>query len=259
MKFVDLHSHILPGIDDGAKNAEIAALMANACLQQGIDTIVCTPHYYHSRKNSVASFIEKREESLELLKNELTKRNKPSPEFFLGAEVLFDCELTEIQDIEKLAFSGTNYILIEMPYTPWQTWMFEYIYDLIALKNLTPVIAHIERYEQSPEMIEQLAGMEVCFQINADSVLGGPCKSRAHKLLDEGLVQIIATDTHNMNSRPPKMSEAFKAIEQKYSEKYSAHLIENSRRIIQNLEIEKAELEYYAHKTKKRFFGRFFR
>lgn len=259
MKFVDLHSHILPKLDDGAKNEQIAADMAAEYVKNGVTDVVCTPHYYRTREKNADDFREKRAKSLELLKNELKSRNITPPNFLLGAEVHFDCDLTEIEGIEKLAFTGTDYILIEMPDSPWQDWMFDYIYDLIAVKRLTPIIAHLERYEQPFSMVEKLAKMEVYCQVNASSVLGGPFKAQAHKLLKNRLVQLISTDTHNMTTRPPKIKEAFDVISQKYSSDYADRIMENGYRVIKNLELEKTDIEYYVPAKKKGFLRRLFK
>lgn len=115
MKYADLHSHILPYMDDGARDLETAVQLVSACVAQGIDTIVCTPHFSPATDRSVLEFIKKRDASLELLLNELKKRDITAPKMLLGAEILFDCDLSEVENLEKLAFTGTDYILLEMP------------------------------------------------------------------------------------------------------------------------------------------------
>lgn len=258
--YADIHSHVLPYIDDGAKDLETAVQLVIACTEQGIDTIVCTPHFSYSKENTVEIFIKKREESLNLLKSELKKRDIPAPEFVLGAEVAFDCDLTEIKDLEKLAIAGTNYILLEMPDVTWQTWMFDYIYTLIAQKNLIPIIAHVERYNQTKEVMDKLKRLEVYFQVSASAVAHRKLNDNVCKLLKSGDVHFIATDTHSLRTRPPEMKRAMEVIKTKFSPSYEEALIENSYKVLKNVLCHKKEVEYYTFQKKKpNFFSKFFK
>ena len=146
MKLIDIHSHILQNIDDGSESVEMAIELLKESANQNVGTVVLTPHYYPSEKQTVESFLNNRQKALELLKGEMGKQEFDFPHLKLGAEVALTADLSKVQDIEKLAIEGTNYILIEMSYEVWQDWMFENLYFLIAAKNLIPVIAHIERY-----------------------------------------------------------------------------------------------------------------
>lgn len=257
MKYADLHSHILPYMDDGAKDLDTAVQLVSACLQQDIDTIVCTPHFSPSEDKNVLEFIKKRDESFRLLKNELEKRNIDAPKMLLGAEILFDCDLTEVADIEKLAFTGTDYILLEMPDVSWQDWMFDYIYNLIAQKKLTPIIAHVERCRQSKEAMNKLKRLEVYFQVNASSIVHKRNKNELAKLFKNKDVHFISTDTHSLKSRPPEMKEAMKIIENKYSYEYAHTIRENSYKVIRNEVCDKRD-EYYTYGEKRNgFLSRF--
>lgn len=259
MKYADLHSHILPYIDDGAKDLDIAVELISNCVNQGIDTIVFTPHYYPSRENSVNKFLEKRNKSFELLKNELIKRNIPMPEMKLGAEILFDCDLSEVSDIEKLKIEGTDYILLEMPDSTWQTWMFDYIYNLIAQKNIVPIIAHIERYSQTKEIMDKLKRLDVYFQINSSSIVHKVHSKNVNKLLKDGDVHFISTDTHSIKGRPPQMDKAMKIIEKKYGQEYVKNLVDNSYKVINNELCYKKEADYYTYPKKRSLFGSLFK
>ena len=261
MKYADIHSHILPYIDDGAKDLDTAVQLVSVCLEQDIDTIVCTPHFSPLADKNVLEFIKKRDESLALLKNELEKRNIPSPNFLLGAEVLLDCDLAEVENIEKLAITGTDYILLEMPDVTWQSWMFDYIYNLLALKNLIPVIAHVERYSQTKEAMDKLKRLEVYFQVNASSVIHNrKMNDEVSRLLKSGDVHFISTDTHSLKTRPPEMKKAMEIIEMKYTPQYAQTLRLNSYKVIKNEICHKKEAEYYTFEPKKRgFLSRFFK
>lgn len=261
MKYADLHSHILPYLDDGAKDIDSAVELVVACLEQDIDTIVCTPHFSPATDKSVLEFIKKRDESFRLLQSELKKRNIDAPNMLLGAEVLFDCDLSEVENLEMLAFTNTGYILLEMPDVTWQNWMFDYIYNLIAQKNLIPIIAHIERYTQTKEAMDKLKRLEVFFQVNASSVVHKRHHDVVSGLLKNKDVHFISTDTHSIKSRPPELKVAMEIIKSKYSSEYAETLCENSYKVIKNEICDKRELEYYTYDIKKKrgFFGRFFK
>lgn len=259
MGYIDFHSHVLPGIDDGAKDVKMSVEMIKECLSQGISTIVCTPHYYYSQKNSVEEFLRKREESCNALKSELLKNNI-QVELKMGAEVNFNCDLSTLENVVKLAIENTNYILIEMPYGTWQDGMFDYLYTLIAQKNLIPIIAHAERYYQNDKVFKKLENLDVYFQINASSFIShGSDKRNAMKLLKANKVHILGTDAHNIDTRPPELKKAFIYIKKKANISYVDYLIENSIRILNNEEIEKPENHYSYGYSQVPFFKRLFK
>lgn len=259
MDYIDLHSHVIPYIDDGAKDLDTAVAMVEACTSQGIKTIVCTPHFRRLNEKSVLSFIEKRAEMLELLKSELKRRNMEVPDFRLGAEVCFDCDLSEIENIEKLAIEGTNYILIEMPDILWQNWVLDYLFNLYAQKNLIPIIAHVERYDQPKEIIEKLKRLEVYFQVNASMFLGKRELKKGLKMLKNNEIHFIASDSHNMSMRKPALANAFDVISRKLSPGVVKELNSNALKVINNGDLDKKNIEYYTEDANLGFFGLLFR
>ncbi len=246
--YVDIHSHILPFLDDGAKDLQTAVALVKECINQGITTIICTPHYLYSEKDKVDSFIKRRDESFRLLKAELEKQNITDIDFRMGAEVNFNCDLSEVENIEKLAIEGTDYILIEMPFSTWQDGMFDYLYTLIAQKNLVPIIAHVERYYQNEREFKKLEKLEVYFQVNAPAFLDRGDKKNANKLLKSKKIHLIGTDTHSLNTRPPKMAEGFSYLSKKVGPDYAEYLRINGHLVLMNMEIEKNEIDYGYHK-----------
>ncbi len=255
--YVDIHSHILPFLDDGAKDLKTAVVLVKECINQGIKTIICTPHYLYSENNDVESFIKKRDESFALLKAELEKQNITDIDFRLGAEVSFNCDLSEIKDIEKLSIEGTDYILIEMPFSTWQDGMFDYLYTLIARKNLVPIIAHVERYYQNEREFKKLEKLDVYFQVNAAAFFDRADRKNANKLMKNKKIHLLGTDTHSISARPPKMEEGYTYIRKKYDSSYAEYIRNNGHLVIMNMEIEKNETDYGYHKPG--FFKIFFR
>ncbi len=256
--YVDIHSHILPFLDDGAKDLQTAVVLVKECISQGIKTIICTPHYLYSEKDDVESFIAKRNDSFRLLKAELEKQNITDIDFRLGAEVNFNCDLSEVKNIEKLAIEGTDYILIEMPFSTWQDGMFDYLYTLIARKNLIPIIAHVERYYQNEREFKKLEKLDVYFQVNASAFLERGDKRNANKLMKNKKIHLLGTDTHSLSTRPPKMEEGYAYIRKKFDSSYAEYIRTNGHLVIMNMEIEKKENDYGYYKPGllKRIFGR---
>ena len=242
--YVDIHSHILPFLDDGAKDLQTSVALVKECINQGIKTVICTPHYLYSEKNDIDNFIKKRDESFCLLKAELEKQNIGDIDFRLGAEVNFNCDLSGVKDIEKLAIEGTDYILIEMPFSVWQDGMFDYLYKLIAGKNLVPIIAHVERYYQNEREFKKLEKLQVYFQMNADAFFERADKKNADKLIKNKKIHLLGTDTHNLSLRPPKMKEGYSYIEKKIGNKYAEYIRTNGHLVTMNMEIEKNENDY---------------
>ena len=125
----DCHNHILPEIDDGSKSVEMSVAMLQMMQKQGIARVIATPHFYCHREKSVASYLERRQRKFE----KLMEASPPISNILLGAEVAIEKGLCDTPGIEKLAIEGTDLILLEVPYAPYQDWMEEEI-DNIAIK-----------------------------------------------------------------------------------------------------------------------------
>lgn len=212
------HIHILPGIDDGSKNVEMSKAMLNMLKAQGIDCIYATPHFYAHREKSVQDFLIKRQMAYK-------KINSPK-EVYLGAEIAIEHGISEISDIEKLAFQKTNLILLEFPYTSYAPWMEYEIYNISVEYHLTPIIAHIHRYLNlfSKEQMESILKMNAVFQVNNEAF--GDFKQRrfVRKLLKEGYPIIFGSDSHNLSDRKPNWEFLRKKI--------SAEILNNSEHIL---------------------------
>lgn len=258
MKFIDIHSHILQNIDDGSKDIETAIKILIESANQNVDTIILTPHFYSSKKQTVEDFIKRRDSLYNILKSEIKNRNLILPNLRVGAEVALDCDLSKVEHIEKLAIEGTNYILIEMPYEDWHDWMFESIYSIIASKNLIPIIAHIERYTlKKNELIDKLSKLEVYFQINASSLLDNSYMKETIKLINNNCIHFIGSDAHNLTDRPTRIKNAMEFLKDKVSVQFVDYLCNNSRLLLDNEYIEK-NYNYFDKKPRVSIFKNFF-
>lgn len=207
---VDFHTHILPYIDDGAKDADMSIGLLKMEQEQGVNCVLLTPHYYG--KQSLEDFLEKRKKGFESIKDNIPKGLQTR----LGAEVL----LTGINDpndetICTLAIENTKYVLIEMPFQRWRESLLDRIANFIEETGYTPIIAHVERYVEAlknPAILTYLAELGCLIQVNASAFLDKRMKRFAFALLKKGLVHCIGTDAHNLDTRTVDYAEAKNVI-----------------------------------------------
>ena len=213
----DLHAHILPGMDDGAKDMETALQMLSMEANQGVKTVALTPHFYRSEEH-IADFLERRELSWNNLLNNLT--GVRHPQLILSAEVGYVTGMADWPELEELCYSGTKLLLLEPPMTLWNDEMFRQLYAIEVRRGITPMIAHFDRYlrHQPKVRIEQLLEMGLPIQVSAASLLNFTERKRALKLItDYGAVPV--TDCHNISTRPPNLEAAARIISKKLGNK----------------------------------------
>lgn len=223
----DLHTHILPFIDDGPKTVEEAVGILLEEKRQGVTHIALTPHFSLDNTD-IASFVKKREECYKALT--LAVENEPLLEgirFYKGAEVEYNPNLV-FEDLKELCYEGTGYLLLELlPSYPFN--LENTVFSLLS-QGVTPVLAHIERFDYlvgNKKLLLELKDAGALFQCNATSVLDGRFKKSFKKLLKQGFVDIIASDTHGLSRRPPRLEAAHDKLK-----KQSASFISNAVKII---------------------------
>ena len=209
---VDLHCHILPGIDDGAKNLDVSMALLNKEIQDGVAGIVFTPHFHYERI-SVEDFAAKRKAAF--LKVAKAARENGLPlTAKMGAEVYFTTALPSL-DLSVLAIAKSNYILIEFPTTCHPAGIDETLYG-VRQRGYTPILAHVERYPfvaEDPTLLYNWVSEGCLEQINASGLLR-ECRT-AHwlqKLLDWNLVHLLCTDAHSMDTRPPNLAAGYSKL-----------------------------------------------
>lgn len=231
---VDFHMHLLPGADHGSQSVEESLIMIREAKALGVNAIVATPHFY-PENHSADRFIEKREKSY----NELISR---MPEDLRGfkvikaAEVLLSPKL-DLKDIEKFTLGGSNYILLEMPYVFWTEWVFNRVFDIISQFNVTPIIAHLERYlpyQEKTNNILRLMQMEVIPQFNAVSICKWPKNAAVYGLIRKSESFLLGSDRHSSKDRYV-FSEALKKISRKCGVETIEGLKANSVEILSNI------------------------
>ena len=212
---IDLHTHILPGIDDGAKTAEISAQMLTEIARQQARPVVLTPHFY-PYECLADDFLKKRAAAYARLRDVMQDR---AP-ILVGCEIFLSPLLMKNQDLHRLCISGTDFALIELPFTErLDDKTFRLLEDLRYNHGIKPILAHVERYRyitQSRDMLETLCACGCMIQVNAESFLTSPLKRRfVFELLKSNKIDFLGSDCHNMTTRPPNLKQALDLIVRK--------------------------------------------
>ncbi|MCR4638026.1 MAG: capsular polysaccharide biosynthesis protein [Ruminococcus sp.] len=196
----EYHCHILPGIDDGAKDVETSLAMIEMMKAQGVERIVATSHFYAHREKSVAEFLKKRQAAFDKIRDKAAVK-----EIYLGAEVAIENGISELADIEKLAVEGTRMILLELPYRAYSKWMSEEIYNIGAEFNLKVMLAHIHRYLEyySKDELEGILSTKAVMQINNEAFAGWREKKLVKRIIADEKRFAFGSDAHNLDDRKP--------------------------------------------------------
>lgn len=235
-KIVDIHCHILPGVDDGAKSLEQAKIMLDIAYKQGISSIIATPHHMPEGKNVSPETIREKVELLQTYVDEMHY----DMEIFAGNEIYFYGEAADMLEAGKICtLADSSCVLVE--FSPMDE--ARYIRNSLSeLQNMgyDPIIAHVERYMslcKAPfEKIQELRDMGILIQVNAGSVtgfFGKHTKEIAEKLLKKQLVDFIGTDAHSDGGRGPRILECAQLLEKKCDAAYVEKLLyKNAERYI---------------------------
>jgi len=200
----DFHTHVLPGIDDGARDVGTSLDMVRAIGAQGVQCLVATPHFYATR-DRIDRFLNRRQLAWEALQRQL-----PSclPRIVLGAEVAFFRGISKAKEIEALEIEGTNAMLLEMPFRRWSEEDVNEVASLIKRRGFDIVLAHIERYmmmQENRNLVERILEMPVKVQINAEGLLDWRQRGKLAKMVKAGRVHLLGSDCHDMGRRPPNL------------------------------------------------------
>ena len=238
MDMIDIHTHILFGVDDGSKNLEMSLKMARIAYESGVDTIIATPHCMPGIYNNYAS--EKLEHRFQILKEALADYGIPI-HLRKGMEVLATDRTEKLLDEKKLwTLNGSNYLLVEFSFDEDPMYCNK-VLEKIRKKGFLPVIAHPCRYyfvQSDPQIVYDWYLKGYGIQINKGSLLGSFGKKEhdcANRLLRHGLVSCVASDTHRPDTRTPEMGEVRRYLFERYGKEYSYMLLEeNPSRILRN-------------------------
>ncbi|SEN60934.1 tyrosine-protein phosphatase [Paenibacillus sp. OV219] len=236
---IDIHTHILPGIDDGAGNLEDSLALARAAVAEGITGLIATPHHADGRYMNNASFVS---EQVERLKEELAARQIPL-ELFVGQEIRVHSDMLDVWSAKELAtLAGSKYILLEMPSASVPSRMLEYIHEFVIM-GINPIIAHPERNAEVvkyPDKLNEMIEAGAYGQMTTHSLLGGFGKQierRAWQLCREGLIHVISSDAHHMERRGFRLREAYDRVSKELGVEIVKTYLDNSESVISNRDL----------------------
>ena len=232
--FIDIHHHLLYDVDDGAQNLQMSLMMAQRAYDGGTRIILATPHVTPGVEFIDEEKFRRRLEDVRAA----CRKDDMDLRILMGAEILYPdmtCRLLSEGRVPTLA--GTEYVLVEfMPGV-----RFDALYKAlegILRAGFLPVVAHVERYAclaSSPRRAnlikDELEG--VLFQMNNSTILGGRgffSDLHTRRLLDEGLIDITASDAHNLRERPTRMREAYEKLKEEYDGVYAGNLTGANRK-----------------------------
>lgn len=217
MIITDYHCHVLPEIDDGAKDLQISLAMIEKMQSQGVNKIIATPHFYAHKENSVIEYLDKRQKSYDILMN----ANPAIKDIKLGAEVAIENGLSELANIEKLAIQNTNYILLELPFKPYSKSLLDEIYNISYNYKLKVILAHIHRYIDiySESQMAEILDMGNVLQINNGAFKRFKNRRFIKKLIKNNYDIVFGSDCHNMDLRSPNWNILFKYVKPDIIEK----------------------------------------
>ena len=211
----DMHSHVLPAMDDGSKDPAMSIQMLEAAAGQGVTKVLATPHYYPVE--SVKAFLERRNKAACELQEAMASSGKHLPQVYLAAEVAYRPGIGYEEDLKSLCIGDSEFMLLELPFTTWGAEVLRDIRNMICTKGITPVLAHLERYmhiRKNRKMLAELLQLGVLVQMNGEAVLQRSSRRLALKMLKNGMVHLLGSDCHNMTSRAPNLGSAVQQLQQ---------------------------------------------
>ena len=207
---IDMHSHILWDMDDGAESQEESLSMAAIALEEGIDTIVATPHCIEEQ--DLEAFAKRVEERCKSLQKALNDKGI-SLNIIPAAEIYMDPDILERPGLDKLTIGDTHYILVEMPMGEVPKYAEDFLYHL-QLKGFTPIIAHPERNRgiiEQPNILARFIDLGSLTQINTGSIsgfFGSKVQECARILITHNMGHVLGTDSHSNGRRGPYIKQA---------------------------------------------------
>lgn len=240
---IDIHSHILPGADDGASAMEDAVNMARLALDEGITKIITTPHYQNGRYFNKKQDILKRVKEL----NNVLQSENISLEVLPGQETrIYGSLLDDFEKGDILTLNHTNYLFVELPSGHVPRYTGQLLFEM-QLKGLTPIIVHPERNAEiikNPEKLFNLVKKGALAQLTAGSLTGHFGKKVQKfplQLIETNSIHFIASDVHNTSTRSFYMSESISNIHKEFGSEAVYYFKENAELLIQGQSIYKQE------------------
>lgn len=226
--WIDLHSHILPQLDDGSDSVETSLAMLRREAEQGVETVCATPHFY-VHQNSIETFCKRRAAALEKL---LAVVPAGLPRIIPAAEVAFFSGIGESPSLEQLCIQETRTLLLEMPFTEWNDFQIGEVLSLVLDRKFHVILVHPERFcfsDSNRGVLRRLSQLPIGLQINADSLIHWRTRRLALELLELARYPLLGSDCHNLTSRPPHLKEGRAVVQRKLGADFLSRMDENAR------------------------------
>ena len=231
----DVHAHVLPGVDDGAEDMDEAERLLLSAASQGVREVIATPHYSRRRGTD-----RERLQELAVQLQERMSRHDPQFRVYLGQETYYHEELPErLKEGQALTMAGSRYVLMEFDTAVLYTTLSRGVRRL-AEAGYVPVLAHMERYRclRDEDRIRETAKYGCVMQMNYDSIRGHwfqPEVRWCRKQVLDGTIQLLGTDMHRRDFRPPEITEAVRWLSKNLSrERFEDLTYLNARRMTED-------------------------
>ncbi|WP_085990880.1 tyrosine-protein phosphatase [Oceanobacillus senegalensis] len=254
---IDIHSHILPGIDDGSKSFEDSLQLAKAAIDEGIQTIIATPHHqngkYRNEKRDIIQLTKELNEAFQ--QHDIPLNVLPGQETRLHGEMVEEWRSGKLLTLAE----HTKYIFVELPHDHVPRYAKRLLFE-IQLEGLIPIVVHPERnveMMEHPSILYDMVEKGILTQITAASVVGRfgkKTKKRTHQLIENNLTHFIASDAHNTTSRGFFMEKAYSEVEKVHGIQTRFFLMENAALLVDGDTVQRMEP---TRMKKKKFLGLF--
>lgn len=238
---IDIHTHLIPNVDDGADSEEETIRLAKAAIEEGIHHTILTPHHnlnwFKNEKDKVIKLTKKVEEILEEANVPLNV--SPSQEIRMNEEFIDELLAGNYLPLDKEG----KYYLVEFSWGDFPSFGKDYLQQMLD-NDIIPIIAHPERQKaflEDANLLKELIDMGCLSQVTATSIVGGyseRVRQAAHDMMQANLIHVIASDAHNVTERPFNFTSALKVLEEEYSSDYKEYLVSNAEKIINSQPIE---------------------
>lgn len=225
--YIDIHAHIIPGVDDGSKDIDESVRMLEIAYNQGIRTIYATPHYGSGKERYDRDYLT---EQYELLRDKASEIGDGGIELLLGNEIYYrHGTIDELKSGQALTMNNTKYVLVEFDVDITYKDMYSSLQKLV-IAGYRPIIAHVERYfclQKKYDLLYAIKNLGICMQINASSVIPKISSeaSFCRKVIREGYIDFLGSDCHRTGWRPPCMADAVKVLSKKTPEKIIGRML----------------------------------
>jgi len=235
--FFDVHTHLLPGVDDGSSCMEETMIMIKIAWEQGIQTMIATPHYAVGRENIPVDELRRIKDMVE----EEAKKLDKNIRIYLGNEIFYsDSIIEKLNSKQALTLADSQFVLVEFSYEEAYSEIYRGLLRLVN-SGYIPILAHVERYfvlYKREDWIGELIKMGCYMQMNGNSLIGGRMNARVNynlKLLNNGMVHFLGSDCHDFRVRIPNIKRAVDILLKKSDTQTVIQILyENPMRLLEN-------------------------